>query len=104
MRIYHNVSKSDGHLRQRMCRLYCDNDHVDLCDVRNLPSEGNFYKRLPIGRFWRFLPLGDPTVRMFQSRDIDSYISEREVEAVRDWVNSGEQFHVMRDHRVHTWD
>ena len=32
-----------------------------------------------------FQPLGDPTVRKFLSRDLDSWILPREREAVREW-------------------
>ena len=35
------------------------------------------------------------------SRDVDSNISEREVAAVKQWLNSDASFHVMRDHPQH---
>ena len=41
--------------------------------------------------------LGDPTVATFCCRDTDSYLSEREAAAVQEWLNSGRQWHVMRD-------
>ena len=50
---------------------------------------------------WRFLVLGDPTVRKFASRDLDSQISGRERDAVRQWENSEFLFHGMRDHPHH---
>ena len=45
--------------------------------------------------------LGDPTVQIFGSRDVDSWILPRERSAVFDWENSGAQFHIMRDGPYH---
>lgn len=39
----------------------------------------------------RFLPVIDPQVDIFFSRDLDSRISEREVAAVKEFLNSEEQ-------------
>jgi hypothetical protein len=51
---------------------------------------------------WRFLPLGDPTVDVFLSRDLDSSLSVRESAAVAEWEDSNFTFHAMRDHPYHT--
>ena len=49
-------------------------------------------------------PLGDPTVRKFVSRDMDSWILPRERSAVQEWETVGRfQFHVMRDHPNHNY-
>lgn len=106
MRIYHNVTEDQTGVRMkfkcvsmfdpfsqvlsRMCKLYCNNPHVDLCDTRNLPSVGNLNEDFSVGRFWRFQALGDPTVRMFGSRDVDSWILPRERAAVQDWQDNGQ--------------
>ena len=50
---------------------------------------------------WRFLVLGDPTVRKFASRDLDSRLSWREREAVREWEDSEFPLHALRDHPKH---
>lgn len=51
---------------------------------------------------WRFLPLLDRTVDLMLSRDTDSRVIGREVEAVDDWIQrSNSTFHVMRDHSHH---
>ena len=104
----------------RLCKLYCTFDHVDFCDTRYhnnkfflcivgfrvLPSSGNLNQDFPVGRFWRFQALGDPTVRLepfninncivwilkirkFASRDVDSWILPRERDAVNDWEDKG---------------
>ncbi|RXG53589.1 hypothetical protein Avbf_06061 [Armadillidium vulgare] len=54
------------------------------------------------GMFWRFLPLGDPTVDVFLSRDTDSVIQRREFDAVSEWLKTNKTFHVMRDHPLHS--
>ena len=53
-------------------------------------------------RTWRFLPAGNPNVKAFISRDIDSRLSKREKHAVDDWLASNKTFHVMRDHPAHS--
>ena len=83
------------------CDLYCNYSFVDLCDTRDLPGIGDLNTKFPIGRFWRFQVLQDPTVFAFGSRDVDSFLSEREEASVRAWLASGKQFHVMRDGPFH---
>ena len=46
---------------------------------------------------WRFTVLGDPTVDIFVSRDVDSLVNEREVEVVNEWLESPFAFHSARD-------
>lgn len=50
--------------------------------------------------FWRFLIHDLPGVERYIIRDVDSRFSEREVKAVHEWIASGRQLHVMRDHPV----
>ena len=50
---------------------------------------------------WRFFPTLDAQVDMFMSRDLDSRIHEREVEAVEEWFSSDQPVHAMRDHPQH---
>lgn len=49
----------------------------------------------------RFDPLGDKSVELFLSRDCDSRPSKREQFAVTEWIDSGKDFHIMRDHPRH---
>jgi hypothetical protein len=51
---------------------------------------------------WRFLVASDPNIERYVIRDIDSRISRREKLAVDEWIASGKQFHVMRDHPSHS--
>ena len=101
LRIYHNVTSEDREALELFCQLYCNYSFLDLCDTRDLPGIGDLNAQFPVGRFWRFQVLADPTVEMFGSRDSDSFLSEREAAAVSAWLRSGEQFHVMRDGPFH---
>ncbi len=92
MRIYHNFT-ADSKIASAVCGLACEFDHVDLCEIS--PSIANF------GRFWRLSSLGDPTVSRALFRDIDSFILDREIAAVEEWLDSGLHFHVMRDNPRH---
>ena len=70
-----------------------------FCDAGNLPVLGN--KTDMAAMEWRFLPIGDPAVDIMCSRDVDSPIIQREVDAVKQWMNSNYYFDVMRDHPQH---
>ena len=51
--------------------------------------------------FWRFEAISDSDVSIMISRDTDSRFSQREVDAVTAFENSGALFHIMRDHPHH---
>lgn len=53
------------------------------------------------GLFWRYLPLIEASADAYLFRDADSRLSTREAAAVDEWLDSGKQFHVMRDHPAH---
>jgi len=50
---------------------------------------------------WRFIPAEEDQVDAMISRDVDSRLSLREQVAVNEWLESGRQFHIMRDHPFH---
>ena len=54
MRIYHNVTEDDE-VFPHMCDLYCRYPHVDTCDMRHHPTEGDLQGAYPAGMMWRFL-------------------------------------------------
>ncbi|MFV3307214.1 tetratricopeptide repeat protein [Pseudomonas sp. NY15181] len=54
------------------------------------------------GPMWRFLAYDLPDVHRVIFRDADSVIGQREAEAVQEWINGGERFHLMRDYATHT--
>jgi len=51
--------------------------------------------------FWRFLPASDPDMDILIVRDTDSRLGLRERLAVNEWLESGKNFHIMRDHPQH---
>lgn len=74
--------------------------NVDFCDSTRLPILGNVLTWLP-GKMHRFLPLVDPLVDVYMSRDIDSPILDRETNIVDLWLNSTHTIHIIRDHPEH---
>jgi len=63
--------------------------------VTLIQKKGYKYDRL----WWRFLAYDEGD--LFISRDADSHITEREVLAVEDWINSNKALHIMRDSVSH---
>ena len=51
--------------------------------------------------FWRFRALRDDYLDTTMFRDCDSRPDERERAAVDEWLASGAEFHIMRDHPEH---
>lgn len=51
------------------------------------------------GMFWRFTAADSDDIII--SRDTDSRLSQREKDAVDEWLNSSFNFHIMRDHPYH---
>ena len=69
-------------------------------NVRVIPRQGE--KVFPnLAMSWRFEPHDDPEVELFMSRDTDTRILLREVLAVREWIETGKTFHIMRDCPMH---
>ena len=53
------------------------------------------------GMFWRFHPCSEEDVDVVLSRDTDSRLTQREKDAVDEWMNSDKGLHIMRDHPWH---
>ena len=51
--------------------------------------------------FWRFCAVGDDQFERVIIRDADSRLNKRESAAVGHWIESGLDWHVMRDHPNH---
>ena len=45
LRIYHNISEEDP-VHQKLCGLFCFNDHIDVCDVRKLGNQSFYLNEL----------------------------------------------------------
>ena len=97
------------------CRFYIDNNceqklidtlKSDNVEIVLVNSSDYKYKNLSekfnhSGLFWRFSALSDDSVDYVMSRDCDSRISQREADAVNEWILSEKKFHIMRDHPYH---
>ena len=107
MRINHDSSIDDS----TRCELECLADEngmlydiVDFCDVEHLPlawQQDNSKSRdwnatYMHAMMWRWLVMGDTFVDVFASRDLDSLLFQREVDAVNAWLASNKFFHIMR--------
>ncbi len=53
------------------------------------------------GMFTRFMPFDGSVYDRVISRDADSRICQREVDAVNEWIESGALLHAMADHPAH---
>ena len=71
-------------------------DHVKVIEMNK--SSENFK-----GTLWRFYTVSEQDVDIMISRDVDCRLSQREADAVNEWLDSGEVLHIMRDHPMHTW-
>ena len=85
MRVYYDKTVPGIIIRQ------LESDGVQLVDM-----SGSTMNKMS----WRFLAAKD--AERFCARDIDSRLSKREALAVQEWIDSGKQFHVMRDHPSHS--
>jgi len=100
-----NVTLAAQHFPGWRCRFYHD-DSVPADILRQLEQLGADLVEQPRGQdwdglFWRFLAATDPQVEVMLSRDCDSRLSKRESAAVSEWLESGADFHIMRDHPWH---
>lgn len=90
------------------CRFYVD-ESVPLSVINKLKSNGTTHSEIVLmpnsdgnyGLFWRFEPLKDITIDRFIVRDSDSRLNPREAAAVKEWEESGLEFHLMRDNPMH---
>lgn len=75
-------------------------DNVDFCNINQLPVKNSFDEKWSgsymHAMIWRWLPIGDNFVDVFSSRDLDSHLIQREVDAVNDWFSSNKTAHIMR--------
>lgn len=86
------------------CRFYVGAD-VPRAAVGFLTDNGADVRKMDeypgVGLFQRFLVMNDPAVGRFLVRDCDARLSAAEADLVRQWIDSGFPFHVVRDHVLH---
>ena len=100
LRLYYDL-EDDHPLMSQLCDLACADNHLDLCYIQSLPGTPVINASNIFAMNWRFFPTLDPQVDVYISRDLDSRISEREVAAVEEWLESDKVVHSMRDHPAH---
>ncbi len=74
IRFYHSIDHKQQAERRLLCQTYCENDHVDLCDINDVVrrlSRQNEAATTPVSAvqlknlnrmLWRYLPMLDPQV------------------------------------------
>lgn len=126
LRVYHDKSI----LLENKCEIEClkepDGDYydnVDFCDIENIPripynapdlSQAQPSDVVDVNKLfvswnasyvhssmWRYMAIGDLFIAAFMSRDLDMEIYQREVAAVKEWLDSDFAGHIMRDHPYH---
>lgn len=91
------------------CRFYIHRPSVPqetldkLAVVKDVELVLRYDSEIKPNRFmaWRFEPHDDANVELFISRDTDSRLTQREAEAVYEWIESGKTLHIMRDSPCH---
>ena len=110
-----NIELVSKYLPGWICRFYIDKtcnkeliDSIKGDNVEVILMDRDTYSYVNIserfnhpGLFWRFLPLVDDDINILLSRDCDSRISKREINAINEWLSSDKDFHIMRDHPHH---
>ena len=103
MRVYHDDT-IDPKIK---CEIECLKDetnnlidNTDFCNINKLPIKGSFNKTWQANYMhkmkWRWFPIGDDFVNVFLSRDSDSPIIQREIDAVDAWLKTDMAAHIMR--------
>ena len=101
-----NIEQVKNYFPGWVCRFYID----DTCDEKLIETiKGDNVEVVLVnskdsfhGMFWRFWASEDPEVDIFLSRDCDSRFSDREISAIKEWLESDKDFHIMRDHPYHS--
>lgn len=101
-----NIELASKYFPGWICRFYIDDSSdkelIDTIKGENVEvilvkSKDSFH-----GMFWRFWAVEEPDVDIYLSRDCDSRFSDREFNAIQEWLESDKDFHIMRDHPYHT--
>jgi hypothetical protein len=94
IRIYHDNTLN-------YCEVECqlDDDIIDFCNIEKFPNISvNYMHKMN----WRWLPIGDSFVDVFNARDTDSAILQRELDSVQYWLlKSNKTAHIMRGYFIY---
>ena len=107
-----NIELADQYFPEWTCRFYVPENYNDdiVSELETLGAETVFVdediieqpeKGIKSGWFWRFKILDDPSVDVAMIRDTDCRLSVPEKYIVDEWLKSGMEFHIIRNHRMH---
>lgn len=101
-----NAQLAGEHYPGWICRFYCAKDVPEstIKDLKTFTNTQIVACEDSIGWKYsvnRFLPMSEQGVERIISRDTDSRITAREVEAVNLWIEGGQAAHVMKNHPYH---
>ena len=102
-----NVKLAEIYYPGWTCRYYVSSENTSSDIISALQEYDNceIVKHSQINsqcqRLIRFLPLRELDVEYFVVRDLDSRLGEREAAAVKEWISSGHEYHIMRDNVEH---
>jgi hypothetical protein len=80
-------------------------DDVDKNIVEEIENQGSIVELIDhnksfTGMFWRFAAISNPNIDVMIVRDCDSRLSERDVLAIQEFMESDKNFHIIRDHPI----
>ena len=102
VRIYHDFPAAEESANEELVCNFQALAHVDICNSSRVLNDRNVTLDAAAAvANARLLPLVDPTVDYFMSRDSHSAVLDREVAAVDEWMHSPSTFHIIRDHPSH---
>jgi len=102
-----NAELSNEFYPEWTCRYYISKDNTpkNICDklesYNNCEIVWNDELDSQSQRILRFAPLCESDVDYFIVRDLDSRVGKREAAAVDQWIQSGADYHIMRDNVEH---
>ena len=96
-RIRLHLDQSSYNGFQRFFELLSRSEHYNLIDIV-ICEEAELTKAM----LWRLMPIFDGKVERFICRDLDSPLTYRDAQAVKDWENSSKTAHAITDSVSHT--
>lgn len=103
-----NTQLSNVYFPEWTCRIYIGSNidknvvkQLEKCGAETIEME---HDRTWLGTCWRFLPIQDPDVDVFISRDIDARLNSRDAWVVNQWLETDKTYHIIRDHPGHRWE
>jgi hypothetical protein len=75
MRLYYLIEPDDVSGKSQLCTLSCQYDHLDLCDVTNIPQ--------PVGNLKELQPIGEQSHHLFFCNLLNTKILLSYIKTVR---------------------